>query len=326
MVRRIVSLIVLGVALLLAGPAKADSRAAETTSPDEGEPAFVRVVDTSAETNRQREKRRKAKAKKKNHPSKALTDLRQCRSTHLITLPICCNSRDGQNCGKYKHGECINTECVIHEQGHVPGMPRCKLEAWCPGLRDESGCFVKDTLIRLADGSQKEIRFVTEGELIRNPVSGEAVRVKRVIAGPEPVPVVEISVSDTVLRVTEEHPLAVRRDILGVMMRNAGYSNERRPNREAELHQAELRTAREVKPGDALLLPDGSFAAVIEVRRRLLPAGENVYNIELDAPPDSAGSHLLEANGVVAGDLFLQQRGKTAVSVEGALPSVPRGS
>jgi hypothetical protein len=145
------------------------------------------------------------------------------------------------------------------------------------------GCFDPSTKIRMADGQDLEISGIQPGDMVFNPVTAKAVPVARVSKGPEAgkgLYLIGFAGKNRV-KVTAKHPF----------MTNFG-----------------LRTADQLTKGDQILTPDGSFRK-IEVAK-VLPEkpGQVVINVALAGAHLGSNDHMVLANGVVSGDLQLQER------------------
>ncbi|SMF25346.1 hypothetical protein [Pseudobacteriovorax antillogorgiicola] len=143
------------------------------------------------------------------------------------------------------------------------------------GFRNGTGCFASDTLILMADRKYKPITQVKVGDSVWNPVLQKSVAVKRVIVGPESGPMVHIDSPFGTLKVTPDHPFMYH----------------------------------------GRLIPASSLSEVVSQQLKTYPAATNlqpssessrVWNLRLDGD-DTMESHLLVANGVVTGDLKLQE-------------------
>ena len=54
--------------------------------------------------------------------------------------------------------------------------------------------------------------------------------------------------------------------------------------------------------------PGGTFQPISSVSRFTLPSHQKVWNFEMDAPPEQWDAHVIEADGLVVGDLSLQKQ------------------
>jgi hypothetical protein len=154
------------------------------------------------------------------------------------------------------------------------------------------GCFAPDTPIRLADGSSLPAKQIRRGMWLWNPTTHQPAQVKKVVAGPEKIPLYEIFYERGKLRVTATHP---------VMTPNG------------------LRQAKELRAKiDSIYTDDGRAFPITEIRPFNLAPTENVWNFELAGDESDWKAHMVLANGVVSGDLVLQnQREKKPGNGEG---------
>jgi hypothetical protein len=151
----------------------------------------------------------------------------------------------------------------------------------CECVRGGRGCFAPGTKIMLGDKSHKPIEEIAAGDLLWNPLLKKAVRVNRVIEGPEALPYVKIVAGSALLKLSQGHAVHTKNGI---------------------------KKAIDIKKGD--LLFDGSGNA-IEVKEAGLvhpvEPRQRVLNVVLDGD-DSPEQHALLSDGIVTGDLVLQQK------------------
>ncbi|RYZ52647.1 MAG: hypothetical protein EOP07_19260 [Proteobacteria bacterium] len=154
--------------------------------------------------------------------------------------------------------------------------PTCEREFI--GVRDACGCFAEDTSILFADGSSKAAQDVRQGDWLWNPKNKSAQQVKRVIAGPEKFPLIQVKSAGRTVSVTRDHPF---------------------------LTPEGLKTATELRVGDQIL--GESSTDVVEAINEL--ASDNpapvVWNFELEGS-EADDDHYVSANGIMTGDLYLQ--------------------
>jgi hypothetical protein len=147
-------------------------------------------------------------------------------------------------------------------------------------MRVDLGCFEANTKIRMGDGSEKPIRQLKDNDLVWNPVRQKAMAIKRVTPGPEKLPLWSIETESGLVRVTSKHPF---------------------------LTPAGIRAADELRAGDRILGAKGEErikAAVSDVA----PPAEWVWNFEIITDSKDPADHAILADGVVTGDLYLQER------------------
>ena len=140
------------------------------------------------------------------------------------------------------------------------------------------GCFVAGTLITVGEGHRTmPVDRLGTGATIRT-AGGAQVRSLASVRGPEEKPVIEIrTTAGHRLAVTDTHPL---------------------------LTSDGLKKAGELRPDDRLLDADRRPVRIRSLRRRRYDG--LVYNFVLPGGSDEA--HLVVANGLLAGDLYLQQK------------------
>ncbi len=198
----------------------------------------------------------------------------------------------------YEHGDgtyrYIN-QCYTRADGYSilwtsPGPRYNKCQGWywsCAGcycgethFRD-MGCFAPETQIQLADGSVRRIDELHTGDLILNPLTGRSSKLKGMVKGPEKEPMIEVGYYGKVVRVTTKHPMLTRRGI---------------------------KTATELRTDDYLLGDDRKFHRLTELRRLPVDPEQQVYNFVMDEQDDSPSHHVVLADGIITGDLLMQQQ------------------
>ncbi|NDE17001.1 hypothetical protein EBZ80_18935, partial [bacterium] len=155
------------------------------------------------------------------------------------------------------------------------------------------GCFDAATALTMADGTRKLISQIRKSDVLRNPVTGQARRVKKVIHGPEKHPMIELVFGDAgKLKVTEDHPFHT----------GFGYV-----------------PASQMRAGD-VLLSSGARRLVVTSARRVAPVNSDpvVWNVELENISTNPDDYMVEANGIAAGDLWLQDRLKNPKQDQGS--------
>ena len=134
----------------------------------------------------------------------------------------------------------------------------------------------------MADGSTKRIDNLTVTDVIWNPILKTPVLIKRVIKGEENLPLIEVGTSMKKVSVTEGHPFITKNGTIA---------------------------AKDLRLGDEILTTTGDFRPVSHWE--ILPANEDeiVWNIELYKNSDNSRfDHAIVADGVLTGDLYLQQK------------------
>lgn len=143
------------------------------------------------------------------------------------------------------------------------------------------GCFAPSTRIRMADGRDVPVTYLKVGDLILNPVTRKSMPIEKIETslhfGGD---MFEIGIGGKIATVTGGHPFATK---------------------------AGLKAAKDLTKADLIYAADGKFHA-IEVARPLKTAWVMpVYNFVLKTDSKEVDAHQLLADGVVAGDLYLQQ-------------------
>ena len=147
--------------------------------------------------------------------------------------------------------------------------------------RGTCGCFAEKTKILMGDGkSEKPIEDLVSSDLVWNPILKKAVGIKRMTKGPENVPMLEITVDGQVLSVTGKHPF---------------------PTESGD------RQAFTLVPNDRILLEDGRWGTIESIQASNEALGKDVWNLEIDLPGAELEHHYIVANGVITGDLRIQE-------------------
>ena len=168
--------------------------------------------------------------------------------------------------------------------GPTAGMPTFPMKLarhdHCPApVVRMDGCFVEGTQIEVAQGVNRPIEKLRAGQNVRL-ANGQYATIERLVAGPEPEPVVEIETSfGQRITVTSEHPL----------MTTAG-----------------MQLAKGLRLGQQLLDAHGRAAAIVFMRKR--DYDRQVYNFEVLSTSQNVADHTVIANGLQSGDLYLQNK------------------
>ena len=145
--------------------------------------------------------------------------------------------------------------------------------------RNLGGCFAMGTEITMADGSKKPIAVISAGG-VRNPVTGKAMEIAEVVSGPEADKAMwTIGYAGKTVVVTETHPFAT----------NMG-----------------VKAAKHLTVGEKVLTANGYKALDTVVKMKINPT-QVVKNLTIKGAK-SVEDHMVEADGVVTGDLFLQRQ------------------
>lgn len=144
-----------------------------------------------------------------------------------------------------------------------------------PQVRTD-GCFARDTKIKTENRGDVQIDLLMPNEGLALS-DGRIAKIKRIIAGPEakPLYVFETKTGQKI-RVTTTHPMKTERGVL---------------------------PADQIKKTDKLLTENGAWVQIKKISR--VKYQDQVYNVELEGIEEA--DHLVIANGLVSGDLYLQQ-------------------
>ena len=132
----------------------------------------------------------------------------------------------------------------------------------------------------MADGSEKKISALKEGDKVFNPLLKKAMPIRRITAGGEKHPVISFKLGELSVKVTQMHPMFTKHG---------------------------LRLAKDVKVGDFLPDAQGNWRAVESITEQSLDEGALVWNFEIDTDSKDPKYHMVLADGVVTGDLYLQE-------------------
>jgi hypothetical protein len=172
------------------------------------------------------------------------------------------------------------------------------------GRNNDDGCFPPGVAITMADGRTKLVEDVVAGDLLWNPVTKAPVKVLQIVEGPEKRPLVRITTENTSLTTSQEHPVRVATSGQSPLVRVAAVPHDQStPESPWRVQQA-----RSIKIGDQIQLSSGETSRVTSVNE--IPAEEGLYviNFVLEGAADDTEARMLVADGVVTGDLVVQQR------------------
>lgn len=176
-----------------------------------------------------------------------------------------------------------NNYCV--QNGIICGTMRCYGTnrdhgnySGCPSI--DHGCFDPSSTLLLEGGRLVAARDVKRGDMLYNSLTGRSFAVKRILAGPEDIPMVEMGFSGNLLRVTQEHPILTRNG---------------------------MQRANKIAVGDIVIDAAGNEQTIEYVRLADLVAGQRVVNFELDVTSSDPIDRLIVADNVTSGDLSVQQ-------------------
>jgi Tfp pilus assembly protein PilE len=190
---------------------------------------------------------------------------------------IVCNSQ--RCCAKPLAGGFFfnpSVSCNQYWNWNALGVSQCHFGCW----RTQLGCFKKGTNI-LTNSGYKKIESLTKDDLVVNPKSGHLLKIKNTVSGPEKPKLYKFTTfSGVSVTVTSKHPMITERGIV---------------------------TAAKIIPSDKLMLENNKADNIKEIKKVAIPKGEHVYNLELDVADEPLANRLVVADGIITGDLFVQQ-------------------
>jgi hypothetical protein len=143
--------------------------------------------------------------------------------------------------------------------------------------RNHDGCFDESTHIRMADGTDKRITDLKKGDQVFNPATGRPATISKLVAGPEFKPLLHVSVDGRLVKVTQTHPFMTRKGWV---------------------------QARHLKKGDEVRTARNGYLPVSQMEWG--ETGRLVVNLALEGSADQPELHYVLADGVVTGDLVIQ--------------------
>jgi|GEM_PF-5194363 len=143
------------------------------------------------------------------------------------------------------------------------------------------GCFASETKIWMADGSKQAIRNIREGDYVFNPILKKSVRVKEVIKGPEKVELFSVGYGRNKVVVTGTHPFPTKTG---------------------------MKAAFQLELGEEVLGPNEEWRTIETLEVQAADETAEVWNIRLDVSSTDDRERLVWADGIVTGDLGLQEK------------------
>ncbi len=186
--------------------------------------------------------------------------------------PVGAQSYDSSRCVYFRYYDMTNAKkCQVQMIDAVDGSWVC---------RNLDGCFSKETKIRMADGTDKFIYELDKSDKIFNPKTGHSVGIRKLSVGPEFGEMFKVTSGFDMIDVTREHPF----------LTTVGWKQ-----------------AKDLQVGDELVLSFGATQKVTAKEMHKPATPPDVFNLHLDAPDGDTDEHFVLANGVITGDLFIQQ-------------------
>lgn len=143
------------------------------------------------------------------------------------------------------------------------------------------GCFAPGVRITMADGSARKIEDVRAGDRVRNAKTGAAVTARRVIEGPEALPLIRFGFDGATVTTSQAHPV---------------------------LTAAGLKPANRLRKGDIVIDARGQAHGLTILEMLPVEEGQRVINLELEASSSDPDERLMISDGIVTGDIVLQNR------------------
>ncbi len=145
------------------------------------------------------------------------------------------------------------------------------------------------TLVTLADGSRVEVKRLAASDRVLDPTTKRAMRVARVIRGPEPYGrTIELATAEGSVVFTEQHPIPTSTGV---------------------------KAAKDVRVGDLVWNAEGKKREIVRRMDRAPDETRSVYNVELETTSEDERDHHLVANGIVVGDWWMEKQRGRPVSV-----------
>jgi hypothetical protein len=208
------------------------------------------------------------------------------REWNMMDKKICVSAGKVAANYKAKYGKPLDDHRLIFQlsledemQMIAYSIPSCKREFLFN--RGTCGCFAEETRILLGDQqTEKVISQLTEFDQVWNPILKRSMSIKRMTKGPEKYPMLEVKVGGKMLNVTGNHPFPTAEGVMA---------------------------AYKLSPGQTILAENGEWQAVESVEADSRNQGKDVWNLELEGARDNLDNHYVLANGVITGDLFIQE-------------------
>ena len=141
------------------------------------------------------------------------------------------------------------------------------------------GCFDPGTQILLEGGKLVPASDIRVGDRLYNPLSGRSFAVKRILVGPEEIPMVELGFDGHLLKVTQDHPVLTRDG---------------------------MKRANTVRIGEVIVDASGNDKVLHYVRLAEIIPGQKALNFELDVDSQDPIDRLIVSDNITSGDLAVQ--------------------
>jgi hypothetical protein len=166
--------------------------------------------------------------------------------------------------------------------------PKCTSRNWCGNCaswwcypRGKKGCFPRGVSIQLANGHSKLVEEIAVGDLLYNPVTRKPVEVSQVVEGPEKFPIIQFGYDNLKVRVTTEH----------VVLTESG-----------------LKRAKDLTLQDKVSNKSGEFSQIETLVNEPVERNQSVINFIINDTENKVENHWLLSDGIITGDLYLQEK------------------
>jgi hypothetical protein len=156
----------------------------------------------------------------------------------------------------------------------------CERSANEVGTRDSDGCFDPESKIQMSDGSLRAIKNIRAGDLVYNPITKKSMSVKNLIKGPEKNAMYLIEHAKGRTLVTAKHPFLLK--------------------------SGKVKMADELLKGDLVADAKGEWYKLTKVEAQAINPTQQVWNFTFKLDSKDPRDHIVVADGVAAGDLWLQ--------------------
>lgn len=169
----------------------------------------------------------------------------------------------------YSRGPAVYSPTVDPNTGYPPDI-------------DKGGCFALSTKIKLFDGTEKLAVNVEKGDRLLNPITKKSVTVSEVVYGPEEnLGLIMVGVGENAVKVTTQHPFETQKG---------------------------LKSAADLTIDDKILTSAGKYQKLTTLKILAPVKNQRVINFVVSSDSKKPMDHMVLADGVVTGDLYLQRK------------------
>jgi hypothetical protein len=149
------------------------------------------------------------------------------------------------------------------------------------GERGLDGCFDPETMIQMSNGSLVAIKNIRSGDKVYNPTTKTVMTVDKMIKGPEAEPLYLVEHKNGRTLVTSKHPFLLK--------------------------SGQVLMANSLRAGDFVQDAKGDWMTLTKVEKQAVKKGQEVWNFTFRTKSTDPKDHIVVADGVAAGDLWLQR-------------------